>query len=97
VSALLYAGQAFLLHELATRAVTKANRSTTATFFIQNSNFLQYKNKLFTIKTIFMPNNIVNQDFPKNSIAITNKYNKRLIIVYEEVYFDQLREIIDSM
>jgi hypothetical protein len=54
-SALLYAGQVCLLHELMTSTITKAIISITANFFISDTVLIHHKNKLFKLKTIFVP------------------------------------------
>jgi len=50
-----YAGHSFLLQELTTRVNTKKAKTKTANLFIRDTLLINHKNKLFILKTIFVP------------------------------------------
>ena len=63
VSAWLYAGHAFLLHELIVTAVMKRTTSKKTIFLMPDNILIIYKNILFISKTNFMPEIIFSKIF----------------------------------
>ena len=77
-----------MLQELTTSAVTKVTRSITANFFIPDTILIIYKNKLFILKTIFVPKIKLKSDYSSNYDYFNNlisNYNRKRRIWFKLV------------